>query len=372
MFGKNSTIRELQRRLSELEQQNQSLRNQLAASEASHKACLLEEKASTTRVLEFQRMFGAFRSYRESLGESQQTLATLANSLRNEKQQTVNASTMVMNIHDSVKDISNELTQLATNSHHVMDKVISLQTSAQKIDGIVNLIKEIADQTNLLALNAAIEAARAGEAGRGFAVVADEVRKLADRTGHATADISQLVSTIQNDALLAYGSIEHLGKQSETFSQQGEQSSSQINEISDITQRMELAIAAATLRSFVELAKIDHLVFKVEVYQVLMGISEKDAAEFATHTGCRLGKWYYEGDGKASFSQLNGYRTMEGPHIEVHQHGRKAVEAYRSGDSATGIAAVEQMEKASREVLQNLERMAQNGEDSPDILYSKN
>ncbi len=113
-----------------------------------------------------------------------------------------------------LKDIEERLNRMEENAllaKEAMEQINTVGESSKQIGQIVGVINEIADQTNLLALNAAIEAARAGEAGRGFAVVADEVRKLAEKTQHATEEIRNMINTIQNDTKAAVDKTEKAG-----------------------------------------------------------------------------------------------------------------------------------------------------------------
>ncbi len=118
-------------------------------------------------------------------------------------QETENASSGASDLSEDaqrlVQDATGKIARIADSVNELSQAIITLKEHSTQIGGIVQVIREIADQTNLLALNAAIEAARAGEQGRGFAVVADEVRKLSERTGQATLRIADMIDSIKQE-----------------------------------------------------------------------------------------------------------------------------------------------------------------------------
>ena len=265
---------------------------------------------------------------------------------------------------ESISRISNKTTEILTT----LDKLTELSASSihtvsglsertHDITSILSLIKDISDQTNLLALNAAIEAARAGEHGRGFAVVADEVRKLADRTDKAVSEINislqsmkQDVNSIKDHFTEIQDGVNTSNELIIVLNECLERDSGQMKESFQI-------IAFTTDRVFMSLAKLDHILWKVNTYY--SAVTKKEQFKFVDHHNCRLGKWYYEGDGKENFSKKPSYSRLETPHSIVHNGTHKVFELMLEENLNIDalVNAFKEMEKGSDAVFVGLDKI---------------
>ncbi len=144
--------------------------------------------------------------------EMSQTVVDIAKNASNIAEVSVTTANVAKEGRDMTMNTANEIKVIEGAINKLSEVINILGDRSRQIGEIVTVIKDIADQTNLLALNAAIEAARAGEQGRGFAVVADEVRKLAERTAKATDEIAEMIRGIQSEVDVAEGSMEDATK----------------------------------------------------------------------------------------------------------------------------------------------------------------
>lgn len=273
-----------------------------------------------------------------------------------ENQSIININELFSESASTLNKIVSDMSGLNVQMGSMSERISGLSTTADNINKFVTTITSISDQTNLLALNAAIEAARAGDAGRGFSVVADEVRALATETNKSATEVSELVNGIIQSTSKAVSGVNELRGNNEQLETGINQLNGSYESMVQHCDSMKSTISEGAMATFIQTVKLDHVVWKSDIYAVMCGYSNKTAADFSDHLSCRLGKWYSD-NANTAIGQTAVFREIDVPHAKVHSSGIAAVQARQNGNNAEADAKLIEMEQASERVMTLLDRL---------------
>jgi len=283
----------------------------------------------------------------------QKETAYLIDDLGDVLEVTNNTSDLATSSLNTLEDILGKMQSLDQEIQNTSLSINTLNDMGNEITNVVELIKDIADQTNLLALNAAIEAARAGEHGRGFAVVADEVRKLAERTQKATSEINVSINSMKQETNVIVEKAETMTSVSDEVAKAIDEFKVEMKKLDVDSKNTSILTEDMMNRIFLTLVKIDHIIFKSKVYDII--VEKGDPSQITDEQNCRLGKWY-ESEGKVKYGALQTFQRIATPHKTVHQMAKTNAK-YLSPDRRIEMA---------EEIIENFKKM----ENASDELFT--
>lgn len=355
MWGKAKQVAELETKLEASQLDCTGLSTELDQLQGKYQQTLADLEALTARrkVSPLETMYldamSPFDTMRESLSSS-------LLSLNQEKENLADFSELAQQSNVAMQTLETEIKTIQDGARESNDSVTELKVLASNITQFVGIISGISEQTNLLALNAAIEAARAGEQGRGFAVVADEVRSLAQKAGDASSEIAQLVESIERNTSVADGHINLVVSGCNKLVESTDETFKGVKTVFNTALGTQDTIKTQSIHCMLHTAKMDHMVWKANVHRHFVEQSNISSHEFTDHTQCRLGQWY-EGEGRSLFANNHSFKQLEEVHANFHQHGLDAISSKKEGELDQGIDNLAKMENSSRRVIDLLTQL---------------
>jgi methyl-accepting chemotaxis protein len=359
MLVLKSTFDKQQQKLEEKEKQIKQLQQEVDALHTV-KSELEAEVDSLTQANAKQGNASVFDSLFTSLEQVEairESMFGAYESIASEHSTTDNISELFKASGASLTEIIANMEALSTRMAEMSESISGLSETADNINKFVSTITSISDQTNLLALNAAIEAARAGDAGRGFSVVADEVRALATETNTSASEVAELVKNIIHSTKVAVDAVGELRDNNANLSDGVQTLNGSYDEIVTRCNTMQDTISASTSSAFIQVVKLEHVVWKSQIYSTLCGKTAPPSDSFYDHGQCRLGRWLAEQSG-TKLASKSAFKEIGRPHANVHKEGANAVSAYQNGNEQTVLNSLRTMESESQKLMTLLDRLA--------------